>query len=79
MASVITKERAKRESTPLNFRALEEARNAVATLRALKPMLSKRDEETLSILMDKELTNLLDKSLREARAGKLEPLSSILK
>jgi len=76
----ITKERMKREATAsLSFRALEEAKNAVVTLRALKPMLSRQDEETLSLMIDKKLMGSLEKSLREAHTGKLEPLSLILK
>ncbi len=70
----------KREATAsLSFRALEEAKNAVVTLRALKPMLSRQDEETLSLMIDKKLMGSLEKSLREAHTGKLEPLSLILK
>ncbi|MEK7576541.1 MAG: hypothetical protein AAB482_02490 [Patescibacteria group bacterium] len=75
MVSIKTKQR-----TPnLNIRVLEEARDAVARLRALKPLLSLQDEETLSLLIDKQLLTSLEKSLREAQQGKVEPLGNILK
>jgi len=79
MVSIGTKIRSRSEASPVNFRALEKARDAVATLRAIKPLLSPRDEETLSILIDKQLMEVLDKSIREAASGKLKPLASILK
>ena len=63
---------------PVRFLALEEARDAVTTIRTLKPLLTEQDEETLAILMDKELVSLLDTSLHEMHDGKLEPLQSIL-
>ena len=59
--------------------ALEEAREAVVKIKTLKPLLSAKDEETLAVLMDKELISQLDESLKEAREGKLEPLENILK
>lgn len=58
---------------------MEEARDAVIKLKTLQPLLSPEDEETISILMDKQLTDQLTQSLKEAEKGKLEPLSSILK
>ncbi|OGF83302.1 hypothetical protein A3B18_03275 [Candidatus Giovannonibacteria bacterium RIFCSPLOWO2_01_FULL_46_13] len=58
---------------------LEEAREAVIKLQTLKPFLSPRDEETLSILMDKKLLAELSKSLEDARTGRTEPLRNILK
>lgn len=68
-----------RKEKILNFRALEEAHEAVVKLKTLKPFLSPQDEETLAILIDKELINHLEKSLREADEGKIEPLQNILK
>ena len=62
-----------------SFRALEEAREAVITLRTLRPLLSEQDEETLALLVDRELMRDLETSLKEAEDGKLEPISSILK
>jgi len=59
--------------------ALEEAHEAISKLKALKAFLSPKDEETLSILMDKELSVNLKTSLEEADAGVLEPLENILK
>lgn len=63
---------------PYNFRVFEEAHEAVVKLKTLKPFLSPQDEETLAILIDKELMNHLEKSLREANEGKIEPLQNIL-
>ena len=59
--------------------AFEEAKEAVIKIKTLKPRLSSKDEETLSILIDKGLMTHLDKSLKEAKEGKVEPLESILK
>lgn len=56
---------------------LEEAREAIMKLKTLKPFLSPQDQETLSILMDRELVSHLKKSLKEASAGKFEPLKNI--
>ena len=61
------------------FQALEEAREAVVKLTTLKPFLSPEDEETLAVLMDKQLMTGLARSLEEIRKGKLEPLENILK
>lgn len=63
----------------LRLRIFEEAREAITKLKTLKPLLSSQDEETLSILMDKELLNHIGKSLKDAQKGKLEPLANILK
>ena len=62
----------------LKFRVWEEAYSAVSRLRALKPLLSEQDEEALAILIDKKLLGHLEKSMREAEEGKLEPLKNIL-
>ncbi|OGZ54067.1 MAG: hypothetical protein A3H64_00460 [Candidatus Ryanbacteria bacterium RIFCSPLOWO2_02_FULL_45_11c] len=61
------------------FQIFEEAREAVIKLKTLKPFLMPRDEETLELLMDKELMTHLVKSLKETEKGKLEPLEHILK
>jgi len=58
--------------------AFEEAREAVIKIKTLKPLLSPKEEESLAILMDKELMGHLRKSLEEVRAGKIEPLENIL-
>ena len=63
---------------PTSTLALEEAREAVVKIRTLKPLLSPMDQETLVTLMDKELMGHLDKSLKEAERGQLEPLKNIL-
>ncbi|MDO8569556.1 MAG: hypothetical protein Q7R89_02145 [bacterium] len=62
---------------PISPLALEEAKDAVTKLKSIKPFLTRADEETLSILMDKELISTLSKSLSEARRGEYEPLESI--
>jgi predicted lipid-binding transport protein (Tim44 family) len=74
--------KAKKRQAPAaksRFRALEEARDAVTKLQTLRPLLSRADEETLAILIDRQLLDHLDKSLAEAARGKTEPLSRILK
>jgi len=65
--------------SPLRFRALDQAREAVIRLRTLKPFLSPQDQETLALLMDKEFMVHLEKSLKEEEEGRIEPLESILK
>jgi hypothetical protein len=74
-----TKFQIKTQSPTLRFRILEEAREAVTKLSTLKPFLSPQDKETLVVLMDKELTAHLEKSLTEVDEGKFEPLENILK
>ncbi|KKT96548.1 MAG: hypothetical protein UW97_C0008G0005 [Parcubacteria group bacterium GW2011_GWA2_45_15] len=64
-----------RPTSPL---ALEEAKDAVIKLKSIKPFLTRADEETLGILIDKELVSNLSKSLSEAQRGEYEPLESIL-
>lgn len=59
--------------------AFESAREAVTKLETLRPLLSRADEETIAILMDKKLLQHLDQSVCEARAGKLAPLARIVK
>lgn len=63
----------------INLYALKEAQEAIFKILTLKPLLSKKDEETLSLLLDKKLMNQLKKSLKEAEIGELEPLKNILK
>ena len=67
------------QEKPKSVLAFEEAREAVIKIKTLKPLLSPKEEESLAILMDKELMSHLHKSLEEARAGKIEPLENILK
>ena len=68
----------KSKNVSQRFHALEEAREAVIKLRTLKAFLSPQDEETLALLMDKDLMRHLQKSLQEAAQGMTEPLYSIL-
>lgn len=58
--------------------AFDKAQEAISVLSSVKSKLSTIDEETLSILIDKELLGTLQKSLQEAHEGKLEPLTNIL-
>ena len=73
--STITKTK-KKSVNPL---ALEEAKDAVTKLKSIKPFLTRSDEETLGILIDKELMETLSKSLDEAGRGEYKPLRSVLK
>ena len=68
----------KSKNTPHRFHAFEEAREAVTKLRTLKAFLSPQDEQTLALLMDRDLMRHLQKSLKEAEQGKVVPLHSIL-
>ena len=63
---------------PISLLALEEAKDAVTKLKSIKPFLTRADEETLGILIDKELVSHLSKSLSEAKRGEYEPLESVL-
>ena len=82
MAQTLTQKKKSRVANgpPSNTRvgALKKAHSAVITLRTLKPFLTPQDEETLTIMMDKELMTSLKKSITEAKARKLEPLERIL-
>ena len=78
MARIHIKTPARPKNTTRRFHALDEAREAIDKLRTLKQFLSPQDQETLALLMDKELMHQLQKSLQEARQGKVEPLHSIL-
>jgi len=66
---------AKQSISPL---ALEEAKDAVTKLKSIRPFLTPADEETLGILIDKELVSNLSKSLSEAKRGEYESLESVL-
>ncbi|MEX0622075.1 MAG: hypothetical protein WD187_03785 [Candidatus Woykebacteria bacterium] len=72
----MAKARSKEKS--ISSLAFEETREAVVKIKTLKPLLSSKDAETLTILMDKGLMTPLDKSLKEAAEGKIEPLENIL-
>ena len=76
---VSVKLQSKTKNSISRFRILEEAREAVTKLQTLKSFLSPQDEETLGILMDRELMRNLEKSLRETEQGKFEPLKNILR
>lgn len=69
----------KLQEKPKSSLAFEEAREAVVKIKTLKPLLSSKDTETLTILMDKGQMAHLDKSLNEAKEGKVGPLENILK
>ena len=57
----------------------EKAREAVATIKALKPTLSPAELETLEILLDSEAMETIEKSIAEAAAGKFESLEDAVK
>ena len=65
------------QEKPRSSLAFEEAREAVVKIKTLKPLLSPKDTETLTVLMDKELISHLGRSLNEAKEGKVEPLENI--
>ncbi len=67
-----------RAGETVGFRVLEEARDAVTKLRTLRPLLTPQDSETLAVLMDEEVMDHLDNSIREAEAGDTDTLGSIL-
>lgn len=60
------------------FADFEKAREAALTLLALKDTLTSAELETLEILLDKDTTSELAKSVREADKGQYEPLDTIL-
>ena len=62
----------------MNILAIDEAKDAVTKLKSIKPFLTRADEETLGILIDKELVSTLSKSLNEFKRGEYEPIESIL-
>ena len=65
-------------STDINLKAFEDAREAVIKLETLSRLLTPADLETLEILLDKKTVNLLSKSLKEAKKGKVTPIKSCL-
>ena len=64
--------------TKTDIKAFEEAREALIKLETLSKLLTPTDLETLEILLDKNAINIISKSLKEAEAGKLEPIKKIL-
>lgn len=66
------------EKTKTNIKAFEEAREAVIKLETLSRLLTSSDLETLEILLDKKMLNLLSKSLKDAQERKFEPIKKIL-
>ncbi len=72
-------EKTRSHSKSISNIAFEEAREAVVKIKTLQPLLSSKEEETLSILMDKELMSHLKTSLNEAKNHQFEPLENILK
>lgn len=52
----------------------EKAREAVITLKTLKPALSPAELETLELLMDSDAMETIERSAKETAAGQFEPL-----
>lgn len=52
----------------------EKAREAVLTIKTLRHTLSPAEAETLSILLDVESMETIEKSIKEAEEGQFEPL-----
>lgn len=60
--------------THLHPYTFEKAREAVITIKTLRPALSPAEQETLAILFDSEAMETIEKSVEEADAGMFEPL-----
>ena len=56
----------------------EKAREAVITLKTLKPTLSPAELETLGLLMDNDAMETIEQSAKEAAAGQYQPLERAL-
>ena len=52
----------------------EKAREAVITIKTLRPTLSPAERETLALLMDSEAMEIIEKSVEESGSGIWEPL-----
>ena len=52
----------------------EKAREAVITIKTLRPTLSATERETLALLLDSDAMETVEKSMEEADAGMFEPL-----
>ena len=65
-------------SQTTDFQNFEKAREATLTLLALKDTLTSSELETLELLLDKSTKAQLAESLRDAEAGRVGPLDSIL-
>ena len=52
----------------------EKAREAIITIKTLRPTLSPAEQETLALLLDSEAMETIEKSVEEADAGVFEPL-----
>jgi hypothetical protein len=64
-------------ATPTRPYTFEKAREAVITLKTLKPALSPAELETLELLMDSEAVETIEQSVKEATAGQFEPLEQV--
>ncbi len=56
----------------------EKAREAVLMIQTLRPTLSSSELETLTLLLDKEALETIEKSVEEAEQGRLEPLEEVV-
>lgn len=56
----------------------EKAREAVITIKTLRPTLSAAEQETLAILFDSEAMETIEKSVEEADAELFEPLENAI-
>ena len=52
----------------------ERAREAVLTIKTLRPTLSPAEQETLALLLDSDAVETIEKSIEEADAGVFESL-----
>lgn len=57
----------------------EKTREAVVTIKNLRPMLTSSELETLAILLDADAMETIEQSVEEAAASQLEPLEEAIK
>ena len=56
----------------------EKTREAVMTIKNLRPVLSAAEVETLLLLLDNEAMETIERSVEEAAAGVFEPLETAM-
>lgn len=56
----------------------EKTREAVMTIKTLRPTLSPAEVETLLLLLDSDAMETIEHSVAEAAAGQFEPLETVV-
>ena len=64
-------------TTRIKNTAFDKAKEAISTLKVVGKILNHAERETLEILMDKELSTLLSKSIEDVKKSRISPLKSI--